>query len=356
MANVYPFRAIAYAAKGDVSKLIAPPYDVLDASEKQAMIDANDRNIVSIDLPYVPAKDEGPPEGYQRCGELLDAWLAEGTLERHEKPVMFAYRQGFEFAGQSYQRCGMGCCLETVAFGPREGGGVLPHEHTFGGPKADRLALMKATGAQISPIFGLHPDDRGEATKVLHEVMASRNPDQTATTPDGVGHEIWIIDDEQIIARYREALQGEDVFVADGHHRYNTALNYLSELGDLPADHPARKTMFVLVGMSDPGLAIGETHRVLGGMDGYSWDAFERAASKHLAITPAGDAGSLMDEMNAMAAEVGEGANVLGLMDLASGQMLHGDALGPGSVRGWFLREAGCLAPARCRSDPTLDR
>lgn len=319
MASVYPFRAITYAARGDVSSLIAPPYDVLDASQKRALIAANDRNIVSIDLPYVPAKDEGPIEGYQRCAELLQGWLDDATLERLETPAMFAYRQSFAFAGKRYQRCGMACCLETVPFGPRDGGGILPHEHTFGGPKADRLALMKATDAQISPIFGLHPDEHGEATKVLHEIMSSADADQTATTPDAVYHEVWFVQDGAMIERYRAALAGEDVFVADGHHRYNTALNYLNELGDVPADHPARRTMFVLVGMNDPGLAIGETHRVLGGMAAYTWDAFEAAAEPFLSITPAGsDPAALMDDMNALAAEVGGDANVLGLIDLAT--------------------------------------
>ncbi len=319
MANVYPFRAITYVAKSDVSELIAPPYDVLDAAQKHELIGANEHNIVSIDLPYVPAKDEGSAEGYERSAELLKEWLEDGTLNRLDQPAMFAYRQSFEFAGNDYQRCGMACCVQTVPFGPREGGGILPHEHTFGGPKADRLALMKATKTQISPIFGLHPDEDGEATKLLHEIMDSRHPDQTGTTPDGVQHEVWFVQDAATIERYTTSLAGEDIFVADGHHRYNTALNYLNELGDVPHDRPARRTMFVLVGMNDPGLAIGETHRVLGGMATYSWGAFEAAAEPYLSITPAGgDPEALMDDMDALAEEMGDDANVLGLIDLES--------------------------------------
>lgn len=320
MAQVFPFCAIRPAQHGDVSTRIAPPYDVIDAHAKQALLERDPYNIVAIDLPQVPAKDEGPHEIYEQAARTLEQWLGEGLLERASQPAMYAYRQSFRFQGHDYKRCGMACCVETVPFGPREGGGILPHEQTFGGPKADRLALMKATRTQLSCIFGLHQDEDGSATAILHEVMATRSPDMTATTDDGVYHEVWFVEDEATIGAYQRALEGEDIFVADGHHRYTTALNYLRELGDVPEDHPARRTMFVLVGMSDPGLAIGATHRVLGNMSGYAWDAFERASEGLLNITPTGEGPeSLEDDMRVFASEQGEGVSVLGLIDMQSG-------------------------------------
>ncbi|MEM0982965.1 MAG: DUF1015 domain-containing protein [Planctomycetota bacterium] len=323
MPAVYPFNAIQYTeGKGDVSTKVAPPYDVLSRSQRDALLSKDPANIVKIDLPHVPAKELGPPEAYSDAAKTLEALLGAGIMTKRQTPAIFAYRQTFEAEGRTFQRCGMACTLDTVAFGSREGGGVLPHEQTFSGPKEDRKALMTSTATQTSPIFGLHADESGAATKIIHDVCASRIADMTADLGDGVMHEVWTIDDDATINAYREALSGEDVFIADGHHRYNTALNYLKALeeqGDVPADHPARRTMFVLVGMSDPGLYIGPTHRVLGGMAGYSIEAFQEAAQGLLEIEAVSDDPQQFEsEIERVAAKTNR--PTLGLMDFASGK------------------------------------
>ncbi|MEZ6164407.1 MAG: DUF1015 domain-containing protein [Phycisphaerales bacterium] len=320
MPAVFPFTAIQYNhGTGDVSELVAPPYDVLDNSQKQAMLDRNGDNIVSIDLPHVPAKELGPHESYKASGDKLRALIDAGTMSRSESPAIYAYRQTFEFQGVSYQRCGMVATLETVPFGNRDGGGILAHEQTFGGPKEDRMALMKATQCQTSPIFGLHPDEDGEAVRILHEVMDARDPDMTADMGDGITHEVWTISDEATIGAYEQALAGEDVFVADGHHRYNTALNYLDSLGDVSAEHPARRTMFVLVSMSDPGLAIGPTHRVLGGMKDYTIEKFIEASQGLLNVEPIDNDPHTFEAQMKTLAERERTPNVFGIYDYATG-------------------------------------
>ena len=320
MPAVFPFRAVQYhQGSGDVSELVAPPYDVLDQTQKQAMIDRNADNIVSIDLPHVPAKELGPAEAYQASADKLAALIDAGTMSQSETPAIYAYRQGFEFQGKQYQRCGMVATLETQPFGNRDGGGILAHEQTFGGPKEDRMALMKATQCQTSPIFGLHPDEDGDAVKILHDVMDSRDPDMTADMGDGITHEVWTISDKATIDAYQKALAGEDIFVADGHHRYNTALNYLESLGDVPADHPARRTMFVLVSMSDPGLAIGPTHRVLGGMKDYDIEAFIKASHGILNIEAIDNDPRTFESQMANLAEREHTPNVFGIYDYATG-------------------------------------
>jgi uncharacterized protein (DUF1015 family) len=248
--------------------------------------------------------------------------LETGTLSQRETLAMFAYRQTFEFEGKTFERCGMVATVETVPFGDREGGGILAHEQTFGGPKEDRKALMEATKCQTSPIFGLHPDEDGEATRIVREVMAFRDPDMTGKMSDGVQQEVWAIDDEATIDAYTSALVGEDIFVADGHHRYNTALNYLESLiekeGDVPADHPARRTMMVLVSMNDPGLVIGPTHRVLGGMKDYDIDAFQQVSGGLLNIEAIENTPStFLAQMNVLAER--EKTNVFGIYDYATG-------------------------------------
>lgn len=298
MPAIYPFRAVQYHnGQGDVSKLVAPPYDVLDRAAKDKLLAHDQPNIVAIDLPHTPAKELGPIETYQAAGERYRAWLSNGTLARRAAPAIFAYRQTFAFAGKTQQRCGMACTVDAAPFGPRAGGGILPHEETFSGPKEDRFALMKATRTQLSPIFGLHADERGRAVAIIHSIMKSERAAMTARMTDDVLHEVWTIDDPARIKAYADALAGEDIFIADGHHRYTTGLNYIKHLeaaGTLPPDHPARRSMMVLVPMSDPGLVIGPTHRVLGGMKGYTLDAFRAAAGEDFEFREiAGDAHAL---------------------------------------------------------------
>lgn len=326
MPQVFPFRAVEFArpSNGDVSSLIAPPYDVLDASGKAALLGRDPRNIVGIDLPHIPAKELGPPEAYAAAGKTFRAWLADGTMTKSASPRMFAYRQTFKSAGRTLVRSGMACTVETQPFGARPGGGILPHEETFSGPKEDRLALMKATQAQLSPIFGLHPDEKGQATAVIARICAARSPDLTATTGDGVTHELWIVEDPAEIKSYQDALAGEDVFIADGHHRYNTALNYLRGLeqaGSVPADHPARRSMMVLVGMSDPGLAIWPTHRILGGMANYSWEELHRAAGEHLKFESVNTASGGLAELERAVHQLTKLDDPrIGLFDFATGK------------------------------------
>ncbi|MEQ8316642.1 MAG: DUF1015 domain-containing protein [Phycisphaerales bacterium] len=323
MPAVFPFRAVQFnQGTGDVSASIAPPYDVLDARGKAKLLEKSQANIVAIDLPHTPAKELGPPEAYTKAAEMYRGWLEDGTLSQTEKPSMFAYRQTFDFLGQRYQRAGMACTVETRPFGPRDGGGILPHEQTFSGPKQDRFALMEASATQFSPIFGLHADEDGAATELVRSVMDSRPADMTADMGDGVLHEVWTISDDQTLAAYEKALQGEDVFIADGHHRYTTAINYLAKLGEggkeIGPDHPARRTMIVLVGMSDPGLAIGATHRVLGGMKDYDFGKLASELENYFTLDRVGrEPGQIEEHMDKRFAP---GKNVLGLIDLATNE------------------------------------
>ncbi len=161
MPNVYPFRALTYTTGADQSNFVAPPYDVLDASGKERLLKKDARNVVAIDLPHTPAKELGPASAYEAAAKQLRDLLEAKVLKKSMLPSMFAYCQTFKSAdgSKSVRRSGMCCTVETVPFGPRVGGGILPHEETFSGPKEDRMALMKATSTQMSPIFGLHADD-----------------------------------------------------------------------------------------------------------------------------------------------------------------------------------------------------
>jgi uncharacterized protein (DUF1015 family) len=325
MPAVYPFRALTYASIADRSAVVAPPYDVLDAAGKAALLKKDSRNIVAVDLPHTPAKELGPASAYAAAAETLQKWIADGILKRGEKPAIFMYRQTFRSADGStvVRRSGVACTLDVVPFGPRPGvGGVLPHEETFSGPKEDRYALMAATRTQLSPIFGLHADEDNAATALTQSTMAARAADFTATTADGTLHECWEVTDPSTVALYSHALSGEDVFIADGHHRYTTAVNYLRDLsakapgGVLDAEHPARRCLFVLISMNDPGLVIWPTHRVLGGMSGYSLEAFMQAAGSLIRYEPI--AGGLEALARAVDGTEGMGPMRFGLYDVAT--------------------------------------
>ena len=268
MPEIRPFRALRYDFTpygGDLSSVIAPPYDVLDQADKDALLAKDPHNIVAIDLPHIPPKEEGPPQAYLDAHSSLDRWTGEGALVREEKPALYLYHQTFDSAGQRHTRHQLITALRLHDFAE---GVVLPHEQTFGGPKADRLALTKETRCNLSPVFGLYTDAEDNVGRALR-TAAERNPDAVATL-DGVENKLWVVTDDAIIKTVCEVLAPKKVFIADGHHRYTTALNYRAHLVGLlgeqmTADHPANFVMVVLASMDDPGCVIQGYCRVLTG-------------------------------------------------------------------------------------------
>lgn len=267
MLDVRPFAAIRYDARrygGNLSNVIAPPYDVLDQVDRTALLARDPYNIVAIDLPHVPPKELGPPEVYERSARLLTVWQKEGVLIREAASALYVYHQSFEHEGRHYTRKKFIARLQLASFSE---GIILPHERTFGGPKEDRLALMKATQCNISPVFGLFSDSRNQVTAVFDAVV-HRDPDFHAEL-EGVENKVWIVTDTAPINRVRQLMRDKKVYIADGHHRYGTALLYrdyvASQTGGLSADHPANFVMFVLASMEDPGCLILPYYRVLAG-------------------------------------------------------------------------------------------
>ncbi len=266
MAEVAPLAAIRFDAAptdGDVSHLLAPPYDVLDQADKDALLAGSDRNIVAIDLPHLPPKSAGPPEAYEKSAQMLNKWLADGTFVREKNPALYLYHQQFQHDGRQHTRRKF---IARVRLQPFSDGVILPHELTFGGPKEDRLALMKATRCQLSPIFGLYADPEDRVGQAF-TATASTQPDVTGTLDD-VENRMWIVTDPGVTDVVVTALADKKIYIADGHHRYGTALLYRDWLaqqhgGSLPPNHPANYVMFVLASMDDPGCLILPYNRVL---------------------------------------------------------------------------------------------
>lgn len=259
MLEVTPFAANRYdfaKTGGDVSNLIAPPYDVLDQKDKDALLARSDHNIVAVDLPHLPPKSAGPPAAYDEAATTLNAWLDDGTLTQDQKPAFYLYHQEFTYGGTTYTRRKF---IARVRLRPFEEGIILPHELTFGGPKEDRLALMKATRCQLSSIFGLYSDPKDVIGKAFAPTTEHR-PDAQGTL-DGVTNKLWIVTETSLIDAIVATMGTKKLYIADGHHRYGTALMYRDfvrqqEGGELRINHPANFCMFVLASMDDPGCLI----------------------------------------------------------------------------------------------------
>jgi uncharacterized protein (DUF1015 family) len=266
--EIQAFRAIRYnngRFGNDWSSLVAPPYDVLSADDKARLLKQSPFNIVGVDMPFVPPKQAGPPEVYEKAAETLRAWLHDGVVIRDEKPAIYVYHQSYRWGGQGFTRRMLLTAMRLEEFGK---GKVFPHELTHGGPKEDRLMLMRATQCQLSPVFGLYSDPSNAVAAALERGDGA--PDVTATIGEVV-HRMWVETDADTVRHVSMLLAGTAVYIADGHHRYSTAINYRNEMakaagGTLSADHPANFVLIGLCAMEDPGCVILPTHRVLSGL------------------------------------------------------------------------------------------
>ena len=266
MPELSPFAAIRYdhaSTSGDLSAVIAPPYDVIDQRDKDALLARSGHNIVSVDLPHVPPKSAGPAAVYEDAAIRLERWLSDGVLVREAAPAIYLYHQVFEFGGRSHTRK---MFIARLRLTPFSDGSILPHEQTFGGPKEDRLALMQATRCQLSALLGIYADPSHRVEDAF-AATANRQPEVTGSL-NGVQNRMWTVRDAAVVQSVVTAMAEKKVYIADGHHRYGTALLYRDWLaeqngGKLANDHPANYVMFVLAGMDDPGCLILPYHRAL---------------------------------------------------------------------------------------------
>ncbi len=276
---------------GDVSGNIAPPYDILTAEQKQALLAGCPQNIVAVDLPHVPPKEAGPDEVYAAAAARLAQWQAEGALVQDDARCVYVYDQSYTWAGKSYTRRAILAGVRATPLGADQD--IIPHEHTFAGPKADRLKLTCASRTQLSPIFGFYHDPSGEVAGILAE-QTDREPDIVGELA-GVAEKLWVVADQAVIDRIAAALADVAAFIADGHHRYTTALNYRDELkaaGEIDDEHEANFVLFALVDRDCEGLLVLPTHRLVTGLSdaftlvslresipGYEWQRIESAGA-----------------------------------------------------------------------------
>lgn len=290
MPRVRAARFVRYAGGPDLTALVCPPYDVIDEAGRAALEANSPHNFVRLILPREEPGEE-PVARYRRARALLDGWTTEGVLVQDDAPTLLAVEQEF-IDPVSGARCVRRGVQALLALTPFEAGEVRPHERTLSGPKADRLALVEAVGAQLSPIFVLYPDPANEVLASIADVFST--PPDVVAEAAGATHRAWRIADPARIARVTDALAKRPGYIADGHHRYETALAYqrLQPAADaIPA---------FFCSLSDPGLIVLPTHRLLSGT-GATFDGLRAklSAFSQSPLPSAADVDALVDAVRA---------------------------------------------------------
>lgn len=265
MPDIQAFRGLRYdlGHVGDLSKVVAPPYDVIPPEMQEELYDKHPANVVRLILNREePGDDDGGANKYSRAAKFLGTWRREGVLFEEADSAIYVYHQVFTEGGVTYTRRGFMARVRLERFGE---GKIFPHEETHSGPKADRLKLFTACKANLSQIFSIYPDPESAAQEILERAIVGQNPVQ-ATDHLGVVHQTWPVTDVEVATKVNQVMGPKPAFIADGHHRYETACNYrdqvASELGGIDPNHPANFVLMMCVSMSDPGMIVLPTHRL----------------------------------------------------------------------------------------------
>jgi uncharacterized protein (DUF1015 family) len=259
MARVFPFQPYRYAQKaGDPANLVTQPYDKISPALREEYLAASPYNLVRIILGKPEASDGDTNNVYTRAARHLEDWIREGILARDPKPAFYAYFQEFTVP-DSHERLTRKGFIGLGAVEEYSAGIVHRHEQTLSGPKKDRRQVLEHTHAHFGQIFMLYPDRAGEIDSILDEA-AKKAPVTSVTDNYGAVHRLYAIDDPAAVAHIERAMADKKLLIADGHHRYETALAFKNDHPEL-AD--AGKVMMTFVNMYSPGLRILATHRVL---------------------------------------------------------------------------------------------
>ncbi len=304
MANIHPFRGWRYdPVRVDCAAVVTPPYDVITPELQDELYARSEYNAVRLVLGRQHDTDNDQDNRYTRAAAHLDAWREAG-LFRQDPPAIYRYEQKFEAGGETYTRRGFFCRARLSEWGRED---IYPHEKTHAGPKVDRLKLMRAVRGNTGPVFGLLTDPGGEISGWLAG-LGNDEPAATITGSDGVSNRLWVVDDENRLNELAGLAAARQIFIADGHHRYETALAYRNEvreqmqaagqtpppLGELDSDY----LLMLIVADSDPGLVIWPTHRLVHGLQDFSAAALLEKCREQFTVTEAADAAELATRLD----------------------------------------------------------
>lgn len=296
MARIHAFRGVRYNPDvvGEMSDVVTLPYDRIYDENQRRYYDADPHNIVRIVKGRAEPGDDGESV-YRRAGDALREWQASGALTRDVEPSLYVYHQHYHFDGETLVRKGF------IALGSLEPERVHAHERTLRGPKEDRLRLLRATEANFGHIFMLYSDPERRADRALDVAIEGREPTVRARDEFGNDHLVWQVVDPEIIAQVQEALADKDLYIADGHHRYETAVNYMQECRDRGWSPAATESfdarMMTLFNLDEPGMSIRPIHRLIHDVEGFDLSAFLEAAAEDFHVDEATSFDAVRDRL-----------------------------------------------------------
>lgn len=368
MADIKALRAWRYNLElaGGPDTLITPPYDVINAAGQEAYYAASPHNIIRLEWGKTYANDDEKDNRYSRAAADFAAWRESGILKRDDEPSFYPYIQEFTLGGQTFRRSGF---FATVKAGGYEDGTVLPHEQTLPGHKEDRYRLMQAARANFSPIFALYAEQSRATDKILAQAAAAAEPVFDTVDEAGVRHIVWQVSDAATIAQVERAMAEQKIYIADGHHRYETASRFAADMaaaGQADCD----RLLVNLVNLYDDGVVVLPTHRLVKNLEDFSAPAFLQSLSDAgFAVFPISDLAKLQDYLKNVPQDIAgfglymEGAYYLLSIDrddmiIAATQPGHAAAYQrlDASIAHTLILEALCgVGPAELAAGKNLD-
>lgn len=277
MATIKGFKGLRYTEKaGDLNLLVCPPYDIISDTQREEFVNKNQNNVVRLELPKGENK-------YKDAGVTLKKWMDEQILKCDEKDSIYVYEMEFDCYGQRKSVKGFVSLVQLEEFSK---GIVLPHEETLSKAKTDRFNLMSETFCNFSQIYSLYMDEKGEVYSAIDEI-SKKSPDMSVVDLENVKHSMWCIDDEQVIGKISNLFEDKKLYIADGHHRYETALNFHKHLCENNISSPndlSGNIMMMLVDMENEGLVVFPTHRIVRDLEKFDLEDVLEKCNKYFDI------------------------------------------------------------------------
>jgi uncharacterized protein (DUF1015 family) len=298
--QIRPFRALRYVPDqvADLGEVVAPPYDVLGPADRERYAARNPRNVVRLDAPADEPGD-ADDDRYRRAARTLAAWRSDGTLHKDPRPSVYVHEQTYRVPGTDVERTQRGFFARLRLEALEPGSGVLPHERTLAGPREDRYRLLRATGVNTSPVVGLYDDASGRAGVILATLAASP-ADSEVRDDDGTRHRLWVVaadgPDAAVVEELLAIASAGPVTIADGHHRYETALRYRDErrmTRSCEEDPPFDYLLMLFLEATAEPLTVLPTHRLVGGLGTDGLTKLETGLGELFTVTPASREGLL---------------------------------------------------------------
>ncbi len=314
MAEIKPLKGYRYNSEifKDLSKVVTPPYDVIDKEAQENFYQTSPYNYIRLELGKIFPEDNRENNVYTRAAETFHEWCSKNILVQEPNPALYLYQQEYQVNGETKIRTGFMCGLKTEDYSL---GNVLPHEETLPKHKADRLELMRATEANFSPIFGLYSDPEKTIDKALLGSIKGKKPDSEMTDWSHEKHRLWVITDNAVIRTVVNDMSQRKVYIADGHHRYETAVAYAQEMA-LKGGNNFDHVLITLVNLFDEGLIVLPTHRLVKNLSDFSFPQFLKRIKVYFDVENILISGSKEKALNHLLkelAQAGESRHAFGL-------------------------------------------